>query len=159
SNLLVTPGVRLEYVHSQRETLRNYVDGQPKDISLKDHGDSITPLPGIGIVYGSPSAHVFGGLHIGYAAPRFTTPIRAEKQRTELAAEHAIHYELGTRLSRKRQLRFEVTGFLSSFQNQVVSTSDADTGGLGLTNGGPTRHLGVESAATVGFGDLFKLGM
>ncbi len=150
--LLVTPGFRYEHAEFHRSILRQ--GGQDVDIA----GDSSASglIPGIGMIYGTRKAHVFGGLHVGWAPPRITSSISPKGVPAELSAEESINYEVGSRLAPTKWLRAEATGFLSNFENQVVlntspgaATTEAD--------GGHTRHIGVESAAILGLGKLLEI--
>ncbi len=155
--LLVTPGVRVEHARMHREILRELVGGAPADVNVAGDSDVTGVIPGIGMVAGTPAAHVFAGLHVGWAPPRITTSVNAQGQTAELAAEESINYEIGTRLAKGRALRLEATGFLSSFYDQVVAATNVETNRTELTNAGQTRHMGVEAAASLGIGKLAAL--
>jgi Fe(3+) dicitrate transport protein len=153
-DLMVTPGVRVEHARFRREVSRDFVGGEPRDVSQAADTETTGVVPGIGVIAGLPSAHAFGGLHVGFAPPRINDLNRV----AQLDSERSINYELGGRLAFRRVLRAAATGFLSNFDNQVVSATDLD-GEVTLVNGGRTRHFGAEADATVGIGDAAKLGM
>jgi hypothetical protein len=71
SDLLVTPGIRVETVNSKTYTLRE------NGVDVYKTGDKPTTgvIPGIGMVYGTKRANVFGNMHYGFAPPRITSPI------------------------------------------------------------------------------------
>jgi Fe(3+) dicitrate transport protein len=152
-DLLVTPGIRFESASYRRQLFRQ--SGQ--DVAPPARGDSSVAsfVPGVGMIYGTRQAHVFGGIHLGFAPPRVTSAINPNGVDQKLDAERAILYELGTRASPVRWLRAEVTGFLSSFQNQVVA-AQSDIG-TELTNAGATRNVGVESGVTLQLARAAKL--
>ncbi|WP_394849277.1 TonB-dependent receptor [Pendulispora brunnea] len=149
-DLLVTPGIRVEHAAFTRRTTRQSTD---RDVQ----GDSRTTavVPGIGMIYGSRQAHAFGGLHVGFAPPRVTSSISPKGEDLQLDSERSINYEAGARFADKSRNRFEVTGFLSNFQNQLISSSEG--GVTELINGGTTRHLGVEAVGSLAMGKTMKL--
>jgi Fe(3+) dicitrate transport protein len=155
--LLVTPGVRFEDAYFGSNVTRQ----GGLDSSQPAYGQATGLVPGIGMVAGTPKANVYGGIHVGWAPPRITSPIspKAGTDVAQLSAESSINYELGTRLAYKRLARVEGTAYLIDFDNQVVSSSGAlsTSGVTQLTNGGATRHMGVEGAATFGLGEALKL--
>jgi Fe(3+) dicitrate transport protein len=155
--LLVTPGVRFEEAYFASDVTRQ----GGVDTSQPASGTSNGVVPGIGMVAGTPKANVYGGIHVGWAPPRITSPIspKAGTDVAQLSAESSINYELGTRLTYKRLAHLEGTAYLIDFDNQVVSSSGAlaTSGVTQLANGGATRHLGVEGAASFGVGEALKL--
>ncbi|MCA9299553.1 MAG: TonB-dependent receptor, partial [Phycisphaerales bacterium] len=76
-DLLVTPGIRLEHARYARTILRQDLGSGPQDIDVRGTRDATGIIPGVGMIYGKKRAHVFGGLHAGYAPPRFTNAINA----------------------------------------------------------------------------------
>ncbi len=149
-NLLVTPGLRAEYASFHRIVLRQDDGTGPHDASLP--GDRVASglVPGIGMVYGSRNAHVFGGLHVGWAPPRITSSISPKGAPSELNAEESINWEIGSRLAPNKWLRGEVTAFASKFMNQVVlNTGGASAAQTTEIDAGETRHVGVETGAVV----------
>ena len=144
--LLVTPGVRYEHFESNRTILR-----QGNADTFQSGDQAVNGLvPGIGILYGTKVASIFGGVHLGFAPPRIANAISPKGVPTEVHAEQSVDYELGTRMNPVKWLRFEGTGFLSNFSNQVVSTN-AGTGGAdtALSDAGATNILGVETSGTL----------
>ncbi len=146
--LLITPGVRFEHSTFTRDTLRQQVGttfmDTPGAIGTTSN-DAI--IPGFGAILGTPAAHAFAGVHVGYGPPRLTSSISPRGATTQLAPERGFNYELGARFSQRRWLHVEGTFFYSTFTNQVVAQAD-DTG-TELTNGGETRHYGLETAAVL----------
>jgi Fe(3+) dicitrate transport protein len=155
--LLVTPGLRFEYASETRNIRREIVAGVPKDVSITGNTAVYAPIPGIGIVVGTPRIHGFGGLHFGFAPPRIATAITDTGVDQQLDAERAIHYEAGVRASPLRFLRGEATLFLSNFQNQIIPGVLPGTTVSSLVNGGQTRHVGAEVAARLEFGRALRL--
>jgi Fe(3+) dicitrate transport protein len=155
--LLVTPGLRLEYATFHRIVLRQPLGSCPagvlrcsSDTNLAGNVDATGVIPGIGIIYGTRKAHVFGGLHVGWAPPRISSSYSPKGQPLPVSPEESINYEVGTRVAPEKWVRGEITGFLTSFQNQVIPGTGAQ--GSELVDGGPTRHIGAEGAATFGLG-------
>jgi Fe(3+) dicitrate transport protein len=157
-DILVTPGVRFEHARFHREIRRDYVDGTPTDIDRQGDSDVTGLIPGVGMVFGQPEHHVFGGLHLGWSPPRIASSINPQGHSALLDAERALIYEVGARLAYRRLARLEATGFLSNFENQIISSTNFDTARTELVNGGKTQHYGVEAGATLRFGQAFKLG-
>jgi len=141
--LLVTPGVRLEYLAFERTVVRQ----GGADTFAQGDRDVLGIVPGIGLVYGTKQANVFGGLHRGYAPPRITASITSRGATSEVRPDENTSYEVGARGFPLRSLRAEATGFLSNFDNQVIvqTVPGADTV---LTDAGATNLLGVESGLT-----------
>ena len=156
-HLLVTPGFRFEYASSRRSIRRATIEGQVRDVTLEGVSDVIAPLPGIGIVAGTPRLHGFGGLHVGFGPPRLTTAIRSDGIDERLDAERAIHYEAGLRAQPFRSLKAEATFFLSNFENQIIPANRAGTANTDLVNGGRTRHIGAEASVRFELGRALSL--
>ena len=153
--LLVTPGVRFEDAYFSSAVTRS----GGVDVSQPANGQANGVIPGIGIVAGRPKANVYGGIHVGWAPPRVTspiTPMAGSGGVVQLSPESSINYEVGTRLTYKRVAHFEGTAYLIDFDNQVVASQGGGGNGgtVELVNGGSTRHYGVEGAASVGLGQL-----
>ncbi len=153
--LLVTPGVRVEHADFHRVVTRQ------ADQDVFSPGDSSVTgvIPGIGMIVGTRKAHVFGGLHVGWAPPRIVDAISPKGTPQQVAAEQSINYEVGTRVSPTAWLHVEGTAFLTNFQNQVVVSNPTAVNAALQTaeseiNAGNTRHVGVEGAAVFGIGKL-----
>jgi Fe(3+) dicitrate transport protein len=146
-DLMVTPGIRVEHLAFSRNVLRQNNGVSVVDVDVKGSKSVTGVVPGIGMIYGTKQAHVFGGLHVGFAPPRVTSAINSRGVASDVRADESVNYELGTRATATRWLRLEATGFLSNFSNQVIvnTATDADTT---LVDAGATNIYGVESAAT-----------
>ncbi|HEY8088762.1 MAG TPA: TonB-dependent receptor, partial [Polyangiaceae bacterium] len=153
------PGVRFEEGY-YRSNVSRQADA---DTSQPSSGQAGGVIPGIGMVAGTPKANVYGGLHLGWAPPRITSPITPPEagsgQVQQLAAESSINYEVGTRLTYRRLLHFEGTAYFIDFDNQVIASSggSASAGQTQFVNGGATRHYGVEGGASFGLGEALHL--
>jgi Fe(3+) dicitrate transport protein len=156
--LLVTPGARLEIVGSHRSITRALVGGAAEDVAVTGSTALGTLIPGVGMVVGTPDAHVFGGFHVGFAPPRVTSWVDSSGKALDLAPERSLQYELGARVAPRRWLSGELTGFLSNFENQIIPSSRAGGDTVDLVNAGRTRHLGVEAATMVGVGRALRWG-
>jgi Fe(3+) dicitrate transport protein len=155
--LLVTPGFRVEHVRYDREIDRQPIPGGARDVSIQGDSDHTALVPGIGMTAGVPAIHAFAGFHVGFAPPRVVSSISPEGATAELDAEESLAYEVGGRARYERIVEAEVTGFLTNFQNQIVP---ATVGGITeLVNGGATRHMGIEAATSVAFGELIGHGV
>jgi len=149
-DLIVTPGIRFEYLSFRRTVLRQLAAGGARDVYLEGDKNVHGIIPGIGMVYGKKTFNVFGGMHVGFAPPRVTSAINTLGVSSDVGADESINYELGTRTSPVRWTRLEVTGFNSNFSNQVIVATGA-SGENVLTDAGATNLYGVESAALVSF--------
>jgi Fe(3+) dicitrate transport protein len=72
----------------------------------------------------------------------------------ELKPELSWNYELGVRSQPRPGVQVEATGFFMDFENQVVPASVAGGEGATLTNGGRTRHAGLELGPRMDLGKL-----
>lgn len=156
-DLLLTPGVRVEHAAFTRRTLRHDDGSGVRDVDLRGTSSATGVIPGIGMVAGEKRAHVFAGLHLGWAPPRLTSSIGPRGVSTQLSPERSLNYEIGARLAPAKWWRAETTGFLSNYQNQVVlnTTPGAATSEI---DGGKTRHVGVEASGTISFARLLQMG-
>lgn len=155
-DLLVTPGVRVEHFGFDRTVTRQEIDGVSRDVFFQG-GRSVTGvIPGIGIVGGTRRLSVFGGAHLGWAPPRVTTAVNARGVSSDVGSDRSTDWELGTRAQPTRWSKLEVTGFVSSFQNQVIATQAAG-GDLQLTDGGATLIRGAEGALAVSVDRMLHL--
>jgi Fe(3+) dicitrate transport protein len=157
--LLVTPGVRYEHLEFTRTILRENVGSAVEDVFQQGDQSVNGVVPGVGIIYGTRQANVFGGMHVGFAPPRVTSAITAQGIPAQVHAEESINYEAGVRGGPAKWLRLEATGFLSNFSNQVVANNLASQGGdTNLTDAGATNILGAETAVNVSIDKLLQLG-
>jgi Fe(3+) dicitrate transport protein len=156
-HLLLTPGIRFEYAAYSRQIDRQPTSDGSEDVDIRGNSDVVGIVPGIGMTAGIPEAHGFAGLHVGFSPPRVASSISSSGPTTDLDAERSLTYELGARLTKKGVGKLSVAGFLNDFFNQVVpSSAGAQTT---LVNGGRTRQMGVESAATMELGKLLSEAM
>jgi Fe(3+) dicitrate transport protein len=156
--LLVTPGARVEVVRSHRSISRALVSGSARDVAINGSSALGTLIPGIGMVVGTPRAHVFGGFHVGFAPPRVTSWVDSSGKNLDLAPERSLQYEVGARVAPRKWLKGEATGFLSNFENQIIPSSRAGGDTVDLVNAGRTRHLGLEAAASFGLARMLGWG-
>ena len=155
-DVLVTPGIRFEHLAFQRTVLRQPVTGGTADVFQQGDRSVQGFIPGIGMVVGQKSLNVFGGMHLGFAPPRVTSSISARGATTEVGADESINYELGARTMPLKWLRFEATGYLSNFSNQVIVNTAANAE-ANLTDAGATNLYGVESGTVIGLDKLLQL--
>lgn len=150
-DLVITPGIRFEHLEFNRVVLRQLEGGTPKDVFVEGKKAINGVVPGIGMVFGTKQLSIFGGLHVGFAPPRVTSSISARGISSDVGADESINYELGTRTMPTKWSRFEATGFLSNFSNQVIVATGPAAGENNLTDAGSTNLYGVESAGLVSF--------
>ncbi|MFO0692702.1 MAG: TonB-dependent receptor [Polyangiales bacterium] len=157
--LQVTPGFRTEAIWSAGITYRE------AGVDIPDPKEGTTflfaPIPGIGASY-APNEHatIYAGVHRGFAPPRIYDNILPTGQVLNLAAQYSWNYELGTRLAWGDWLFADVSGFVMSFENQIVAPSEATTGGNsdGTLQGGQTRSIGAEISGVLDLAEKLDLG-
>lgn len=154
-DLLITPGIRVEHFTAKRTILRRENGTDSQDVFLEGGSDANGIIPGVGIVYGTKKAHVFGGLHLGFAPPRFGSAVSVAGVPQGVSAEKSLNYELGTRVAPAPWLRSELTGFLSTYSNQVIANTTVDVGDTtSLSDAGATNIYGFETGHALLLGKL-----
>jgi Fe(3+) dicitrate transport protein len=144
----VTPGIRFEHFDYERDILRR----NNAEVNVTSQDQTSKFIPGIGLNQRlNESSSVFAGVHRGFAPPRVKDAISASGTSEELDAELSWNYEIGYRGMVLAGWMFETTLFYMNFENQVIPVSESSggigqTGASGLTNGGRTRHVGVEGS-------------
>ncbi|HSO38983.1 MAG TPA: TonB-dependent receptor, partial [Labilithrix sp.] len=143
-DVLVTPGVRVEHSYAKRFTRRTNDAGAVRDVDLTGSSNATGVMPGLGFAAGRPALNLFWGIHSGYSPPRVSQSITPTGQDTGLSSERSMNYELGARARPFRWLRTEATGFVTAFDNQLVSNNTLSGSSAEFKNGGKTRHVGAE---------------
>jgi len=156
-HVLVTPGVRIEHVRSERAVERVRTAGGSVAVAERTTSDDTAFIPGVGLTAGTPRAHAFGGVHVGYAPPRLAAGAGPGGEAGELPAERSLSWELGARARPADWQRIEATGFVTAFSNQTVASATG-TEETELTAGGRTRHLGLELATQSKIGQAAGAG-
>lgn len=153
--LLVTPTIRVEHSDSHLSTKRVLGADGVTTSDVNDKGDSQATgvMPGIAMVVGKPSLNAFSGVYSGYSPPRVSQSITPTGGDTGLSAERSMNYELGTRARPFSWLRTEATGFVTTFDNQLISNNTLSGSTAEFVNGGKTRHLGAEVTLLSHFGE------
>ena len=141
----LTPGVRVEHVRFTRlNRLGNAGAGLTGATRLTQ------VVPGFGIAHGSDDRlTVFGGIHRGFAPPRVEDIITNTGGVVELDPELSWNYEVGMRSRLRPGVSVDGTAFRMDYENQLVPASLAGGIGAVLTNGGRTRHQGLEVGARI----------
>jgi Fe(3+) dicitrate transport protein len=145
----VTPGLRVEHVEYRRTNLLIGVEGRT---------DLTQAVPGLGVSY-TPSERLtlFAGVHRGFAPPRTEDVINNTTGGVvELDPELSWNYEAGARAALADGVRAEATFFRMDYENQVIPASLAGGVGATLTNGGRTRHQGLELSGRLDTGAIRK---
>ena len=140
----ITPGLRYETIRYERE-----------DLLLGGRGRTGLDafVPGIALSHrASDSLTLFASVHRGFAPPRVEDVIAGSGAVVDLDPEYSWNSELGLRWQSAAdasgtELRVEAALFEMDFENQVIPASLAGGAGASLTNGGRTRHRGVELLA------------
>jgi Fe(3+) dicitrate transport protein len=151
SKLLVTPAFRYEHSTSVKTfhvTDDNMLTPQAVNFSATSHASGA--MPGVGVIYGTARANLFGSAYLGYSAPRISQAITNDGHDANLHAERSRNYEVGVR-GRNDWLRAEADSFLIQFDNQLVSNNPLH-GDSEFIDGGRTRHLGAEATASLRIG-------
>ncbi len=154
NDLIITPGLRLENFNYERDIFRrNFID-----TSLTNSSSIFAIVPGVGINYNILDSYsIFAGIHKGFAPPRIKDAITSDGEALELDAESSWNYEAGLRAEISSALKFELTGFILDFSNQVIPVSESSGGtGTGLVNGGETLHLGFETGIQLNINEIFN---
>lgn len=132
----ITAGLRYEHVRYVRE---DRLRGTAGTTSLNAF------VPGVAASHElADDLVLFAGVHKGFAPPRVEDAIAGNGTAVELDAEYSWNTEIGLRFKPDSQTHVEVTLFDMDFVNQVVPASLAGGGNATLTNGGRTRHRGIE---------------
>ncbi len=150
--LVVTPGVRLE--HASYLSSNEIRAGLASDI--EGSASTTTAIPGIGVNVGLPEAHVFAGMHLGYAPPRVTEAIDANGETALLAPEESTNWEVGARVKPTDWIKGDATFFLQRFSNQIVPNTSLD-GTTELVNGGATQSIGADASVEARIGRATKI--
>lgn len=156
-DLLLTPGVRVEHLTVKRTILRRQNGATSEDVFLEGGDEVNGVIPGVSAIYGTKAAHAFGGLHLGFAPPRFASSVSVAGVPQGVKAEKSLNYELGTRLAPAAWLRSELTGFLSTYSNQVISSTSTEvTDTTALSDAGATTIYGLETGTVASLAKLAK---
>ncbi len=159
-NLLITPAVRLEHSRSIETLHVTDAPGEsPKAVHVQGSSESTGFTPGLGVILGTPKFNAFSSVYRGYSAPQVSQAITPDGQDAHLPAETSVNYELGLRGRLGAWLRAEADGFLIDFGNQLISNNPLSGATSELISGGPTRHVGVETTATLRIGKGLELPM
>jgi Fe(3+) dicitrate transport protein len=156
-NLLLTPGIRVEHLTSRRTILRRENGTTSQDVFFEGSSDVNGVIPGIGAIYGDKRTHVFGGMHLGFAPPRFASSVSVAGVPQGVSAEKSLNWELGTRVAPTKWLRGELTGFLSTYSNQVIANTAVDAEATALSDAGATNIYGFETGSAAQLGTLAKI--
>lgn len=155
--LTLTPGLRYEHFDYERDILRL----NNAEVNLTTSEQTSALIPGIGLNQRlNETSSIFAGVHRGFAPPRIKDAISSSGVSEELDAELSWNYEIGYRGVPVAGWMFESTVFYMDFKNQVIPVSESSggtgqPGASGLTNGGRTRHLGVEGSVS---GEWIRMG-
>jgi Fe(3+) dicitrate transport protein len=155
SNVIFTPGVRLERYRYTRHIQRIPVGGVPTDVDRRAD-DLVTKLiPGLGLTVNVNSKLTFfTGLHRGFAPPRTKDAIAGDGVPLDLDAELSWNYEVGARFRPSRAVTGEVTFFRLDFENQIIPAAQSGGATTTLVNAGETLHQGLETSVRVDWGEL-----
>lgn len=145
--LVLTPAFRVEHAEASRATRRVLENGVSQVLSVRGGSSTTGFMPGVGLVFGKPQLNAFAGVHSGYSPPRVSQSITPNGKDASLDAERSMNYELGARWKPSKFLRADLTGFMTNFDNQLISNNTLSGSGAEFKNGGKTRHVGAEVTA------------
>lgn len=152
-----TPGVRVEHILYERKnrllgSLANQGQGVQGNTQLTE------VIPGVGLNFRfNEATNFFAGVHKGFSPPRVEDIIDNNTGvAVDLEPERSINYEIGVRTKPVSGISLELTYFRMDFENQIVPASVAGGVGATLTNGGKTRHEGIEADLKWSSGEFFS---
>lgn len=137
-SLTLTPGVRLEVIHSSAE---DFLTGE------SNSADTVVGLPGIGAFYGlTRDLGVLAGVYRGFSPPVLSAEESAASDDPQ--PEYSINYEAGARYTRRRS-RLEVIGFFNDYSN-LTNICTFSNGCIGANldrqfDGGAVHIYGLEA--------------
>ena len=148
-NLELSPGLRAEFYHYEREILRE----ASTDVYRIAENRISEIIPGLGLNWRPvKKLNLFTGVHRGYAPPRVKDAIdfTFDNPVLQLEAEKSWNLELGLRSDLKNGVFAELTYFNMDFDNQIIPSSQSSGGvGFGFTNAGRTLHRGIEASLII----------
>ncbi len=156
-SLVLTPAFRVEHAEASKQTRRVLDQGVSQLASFSGTSANTGFMPGVSLVLGKPQLNAFGGVHSGYSPPRVSQSITPTGQDASLDAERSMNYELGAKWRPSKHVRVDATGFLTNFDNQLISNNTLSGTSAEFKNGGKTRHVGAEVTAQVRFGKALHL--
>lgn len=136
--LTISPILRMDNVQSGIEN---------KFLNLKER--EITDMvwsPGIGVDYAvNPTSHIYASYHESFKPMEFRESVDFTTGTVnDLEPERGRHYEIGFKSQPAGWFSYDLAAFLFDIDNEII------TEGSALTNGGETRHAGIEGAASLG---------
>lgn len=148
--LRVEPGVRLEFLRSERRVWRAALDGEPTDFNPpREGGDTSTSLlPGVGTSLDlGDHVTLFGSAHRSMAIPeeRLASTL-IDPESVNLVPEFAWNFELGTRLYDRELLSLDLSGFYIQTRNITLPITSFTTTNANSFEFGETRHMGAEAS-------------
>lgn len=136
--LALVSGLRFEDISYERVNRLSFDSGKTRVSQV---------IPGFGATFNpTDSATLFVGVHRGFAPPRTEDVISNSGGVIDLDSEKSWNYEAGMRFRTANAFSADLTWFRTNYENQIVAASVA--GGIGsvFTNGGETRHQGLEAS-------------
>jgi len=148
--MAIVSGARIEDISYERVNRINQASGKTKVSQF---------IPGVGITFNpNDRSTLFFGIHRGFAPPRTEDIITNSGGVVELDAEKSWNYEAGLRIKPINSVSADVTWFRTNYENQIVSASVAGGVGSVFTNGGRTRHQGIEVSGRFDSAKVFSTG-
>lgn len=143
--LSITPGMRVEYYEQSRKDLKTSGSASTSNAEV---------IPGVGATFQlNPSVQFFGGVYKAFA-PALNGDALDGLQDQELEAERSINVEFGVR-GRDGGFSYEMAAFLMDFDNQIIPANSNSA--FQSTNGGKTRHQGLEGGVSYQFDTGFSV--
>lgn len=148
-SVAVTAGLRAEF-YEQRRVDRRRTPAQGNGASTSN----TELMPGAGITWrAAHGLQLFANVYQAFS-PALNGDALNGLDDQQLDAERSINVEAGLRGGEGR-LRYELTAFLLDFDNQIIPANSNSE--FQVTNGGKTRHSGVEAGASAELGHGLSL--
>lgn len=115
-------------------------------LSKEDHFTDMKWSPGIGVDYAvNPASHLYASYHESFKPAEFKEAVDVTTGTArDLEPQRGTHYEIGYKSQPAGWFSYDLAAFLIYFDNEII------TEGSALTNGGASRHAGIEGAASLG---------
>ncbi len=145
----ITPGVRVESIHAEREN----------DLTGQRGSDDLTELIwGVGATYNPiERLTIFAGIHRGFAPPRVEDLIDGSGTSTEVEPEESLNLEVGLRADPIDGLHLDATYFRNDFE-QLTAVGSVAGGSTPLAQGEALfEGLELAGALTLESGPYLRL--
>lgn len=128
------------------DSVRKTVQNELLSSSREGHSAEMAWSPGIGADYAvNPTSHLYASYHESFQPSEFREAVDPTTgTENDLDTQRGTHYEIGYKSQPAGWFSYDLAAFLFYFDNEII------TQGTAKTNAGPTRHAGIEGAASLG---------